>query len=189
MWMLNVGEPGLWFYSGAVWKAWRQKLDLDFWFYSGFKMHHNALFPALFRQRHNAVKTYVPTTFYPTTSHHYKIKKMSKQFPVISSPSQCHQPIPSHPKPTVESSIANPAESWFYRGHEGANRTGDQERDLATIKSQNFQTFPNNLFPNNFQSFPIIFQSFPVCLNMSRLFSIIRIPNLSSGILSRKLIL
>ena len=188
MWMLNVGEPGLWFYSGAVWKAWRQKLDLDFWFYnSGFKMHHNALFPALFRQRHNAVKTYVPTTFYPTTSHHYKIKKMSKQFPVISSPSQYHQPIPSHPKPTVESSIANPAESWFYRGHEGANRTGDQERDLAAIKLQNFQTCPNNLFPNNFQSFPIIFQSFPVCLNMSRLFSII--PNLSSGILSRKLIL
>ena len=182
MWMLNVGEPGLWFYSGAVWKAWRQKLDLDLWFYSGFKMHHNALFPALFRQRHNAVKTYAPPPFYPTTSHHYKIKKMS-------SPSQCHQPIPSHPKPTVESFIANPAESWFYRGHEGANRTGDQERDLATIKSQNFQTFPNNLFPNNFQSFPIIFQSFPVCLNMSRLFSIIRIPNLSSGILSRKLIL
>ena len=128
-------------------------------------------------------------TFYPTTSHHYKIKNMSKQFPVISSPSQYHQPIPSHPKPTVESSIANPAESWFYRGHEGANRTGDQERDLAAIKLQNFQTFPNNLFPNNFQSFPIIFQSFPVCLNMSRLFSIIRIPNLSSGILSRKLIL
>ena len=43
-------------------------------------MRHNALFPALFRQRHNAVKTYVPTTFYPTTSHHYKIKKCPNNF-------------------------------------------------------------------------------------------------------------
>ena len=116
---------------------------------------------------------------HPTTIKSKKCPNNFQSFPVISSPSQYHQPIPSHPKPTVESSIANPAESWFYRGHEG----------LATIKSQNFQTFPNNLFPNNFQSFPIIFQSFPVCLNMSRLFSTIRIPNLSSGILSRKLIL
>ena len=113
---------------------------------------------------------------------------MSKQFPVISSPSQYHQPIPSHPKPTVESSIANPAESWFFRGHEGANRTGDQERDLAAIKSQ-IPNMSKQFISKHFQSFPIIFQSFPVCLNMSRLFSIIRIPNLSSGILSRKLIL
>ena len=43
MWMLNIGEPGLWFCSGAVWQTWRYKVDLDFWFYGGFKMHHNAL--------------------------------------------------------------------------------------------------------------------------------------------------
>ena len=32
-----------------------ETLDLGFWFYSGLKMHHSALFPALFRQRRNAV--------------------------------------------------------------------------------------------------------------------------------------
>ena len=45
---------------------------------------------------------------HPTT---IKSKNNSKQFPVIASPSQYPQPIPGHPKPTVESSIANPAES------------------------------------------------------------------------------
>ena len=45
-------------------------------------MHHNALFPALFRQRHNAVKTYVPTTFYPTTIKSKKCPNNFQSFPV-----------------------------------------------------------------------------------------------------------
>ena len=38
-------------------------------------MHHNALFPALFRQRHNAVKTYAPPHFTPPHPTTIKSKK------------------------------------------------------------------------------------------------------------------